>query len=99
MTTDEIKAKIEDWNKRQFMFKTATAIYADGRDVPKPLVLFVAPFDRQPNGMMGCDLVYQHNGEVAVHLKLNADETLDTVREVLAVAWPMAQIKFPSVLA
>lgn len=99
MTTDEIKAKIEDWNKRQFMFKAATAIYADGRDVPKPLVLFVAPFDRQPNGMMGVDLVYRHNGEVAVHLKLNADESLDTVREVLAVAWPTAQIRFPTVLA
>ena len=99
MTKEEVAAKIEDWNKRQFMFRAATDIFADGRDVPKPLVLFVAPFDRQPNGTMGVDLVYRHNGEVAVHLKLNADETLDTVREVLSAAWPMAQIKFPSVMA
>ena len=99
MTKEEVAAKIEDWKKRQFMFKTTTEIYVDGRDVPRPLVLFVAPFERQPNGMMGVDLVYRHNGEVAVHLKLNADETLDTVREVLAAAWPMATVKFPSVLA
>lgn len=99
MTKEEVAAKIEDWKKRQFMFRAATEIFADGCDVPKPLVLFVAPFDRQPNGMMGVDLVYRHNGEVAVHLKLNADETLDTVREVLAAAWPTATIRFPSVLA
>ena len=97
MTRAEIDSTIDRWRKTEFLFRTATEILnSEDRDVPVPLILLVAPFDRQSNGLMGVDIIYGHNTAVAFHLRLGPTETLQSLKEVLTVALPKARIMFPS---
>lgn len=90
---------IERLKSKHWMFRAAVDLLnrTNDPDIPKTLVLFIAPYERDPaTGHWFADLIYGHNAEIAARVEMLNGETIEQLRDAVQTAIPRAKVRIPN---